>query len=151
MAEKLEKWPSDEGRCPESGYRMAVEGMPFSWRWTSGTISTNLDFIWGMSGNMTFCSRNSLPGHPGTHFELRLHDKLPAILPGRGPVRPPYKPLGRRQFRPFVITSSGAPFSGLKNPLCNCHEPVPCLRHRWRVYPGQPCLGFCPIKEGSSP
>ena len=23
--------------------------MPFPWRWTSGTISTNLDVIWGMS------------------------------------------------------------------------------------------------------
>ena len=28
---------------------MAAEGMPFPWRWTSGTISTNLDIIWGMS------------------------------------------------------------------------------------------------------
>ncbi len=28
---------------------MAAKGMQFSWRWTSGTISTNLDVIWGMS------------------------------------------------------------------------------------------------------
>ncbi len=28
---------------------MAAEGMQFSWRWTSGTFSTNLDVIWGMS------------------------------------------------------------------------------------------------------
>ena len=39
----------DEGRSPESGYRMAAEGVPFPWRWTSGTISTQLDVIWGMS------------------------------------------------------------------------------------------------------
>ena len=32
-----------------SGHRMAVEGMQLSWRWTSGTISTNLDVIWGTS------------------------------------------------------------------------------------------------------
>ncbi len=28
---------------------MAAKGMQFSWRWTSGTISTNSDVIWGMS------------------------------------------------------------------------------------------------------
>ncbi len=28
---------------------MAAEGMPFPWRWDGGTISTNLDVIWGMS------------------------------------------------------------------------------------------------------
>jgi fatty acid desaturase len=28
---------------------MAAEGMQFSWWWDSGTISTNLDVIWGMS------------------------------------------------------------------------------------------------------
>ena len=28
---------------------MAAEGMPFPWRWISGTISANLDVIWGMS------------------------------------------------------------------------------------------------------
>ena len=47
--EKLENGLPDEGRCPESGYRMAAEGMPFPCRWTSGTTSTNLDVIWGMS------------------------------------------------------------------------------------------------------
>ncbi len=28
---------------------MAAEGMPFPWRWTGGTISTDLDVIWGIS------------------------------------------------------------------------------------------------------
>ena len=28
---------------------MAAEGMPFPRRWNGGTISTNLDVIWGMS------------------------------------------------------------------------------------------------------
>ncbi len=28
---------------------MAAKGMQFHWRWFSGTISTNLDVIWGMS------------------------------------------------------------------------------------------------------
>ena len=39
----------DEARSPESGYRMAAEGIQFRWRWDSGTISTQLDVIWGMS------------------------------------------------------------------------------------------------------
>ncbi len=30
-----------------------AEGMPFPWWWNGGTISLNLGFIWGMSGNMT--------------------------------------------------------------------------------------------------
>ncbi len=28
---------------------MAAKGVQFPWRWASGTISTNLDVIWGMS------------------------------------------------------------------------------------------------------
>ena len=28
---------------------LAAEGMQFPWRWDAGTISTNLDGIWGMS------------------------------------------------------------------------------------------------------
>ncbi len=31
---------------------MAAEGIQFPWRWTSGTISTVLDVIWGMSGEV---------------------------------------------------------------------------------------------------
>jgi len=49
MAENWGNGLSDEGRCPEPGYRMAAEGTPFPSRWTSGTISTNLEVIWGMS------------------------------------------------------------------------------------------------------
>ena len=41
----------DEGRSPKSGNRMAAMGIQFRWRWDSGTISTVLDVIWGMSGN----------------------------------------------------------------------------------------------------
>ncbi len=32
---------------------MAAEGMPFPWRWNGGTISTDLDVIWGMSIDLT--------------------------------------------------------------------------------------------------
>ncbi len=28
--------------------RVVGQGMQFPWRWDDGTISTNLDFIWGM-------------------------------------------------------------------------------------------------------
>ncbi len=28
---------------------LAAKGIEFPWRWTSGTISTNLDVLWGMS------------------------------------------------------------------------------------------------------
>ena len=31
---------------------MAAKRMRFPWRWTSGTISTNMDVIWGMSVEM---------------------------------------------------------------------------------------------------
>ncbi len=41
------------GRSPKSGHRMAAKGMQFHWRWFSGTISTNLDVIWGMSEHMS--------------------------------------------------------------------------------------------------
>ena len=58
----------DEARSPESGYRMAAEGIQFRWRWDSGTISTQLDVIWGMSVKIAeplvqtgiFCDH---PGH----------------------------------------------------------------------------------------
>ena len=47
-------WPNgvpDEGRSPESGYRMAAEGKQFPWRGNGSTISTDLDVIWEMSVN----------------------------------------------------------------------------------------------------
>ena len=37
------------GRLPKSCHRMAANGIPFPWWWDDGTISTNLDVIWGMS------------------------------------------------------------------------------------------------------
>ncbi len=52
MSEWRKIWANglpDEGRSPKSGHRMAAEGMPFPWRWNGGTISTDLDVIWGMS------------------------------------------------------------------------------------------------------
>ena len=49
MPENLGKWPSGRREIEKSGHRMAAEGMQFPWRWESGTISTNLDGIWGMS------------------------------------------------------------------------------------------------------
>ncbi len=33
---------------------MSAAGMQFSWRWDGGTISTQLDVIWGMSVHTTF-------------------------------------------------------------------------------------------------
>ncbi len=53
MASKMTEWPSKRGPIskirPSAGYRMAAEGMQFPWRWNGGTISLNLDVIWGMS------------------------------------------------------------------------------------------------------
>ena len=37
------------GRLPKSCHRMAAMGTEFPWRWGRGTISANLDVIWGMS------------------------------------------------------------------------------------------------------
>ncbi len=51
MSEWRKIWPKglpNEGRSPKSCHRMAAEGMQFPWRWDDGTISTNLDVIWGM-------------------------------------------------------------------------------------------------------
>ena len=31
---------------------MAAEGLPFPWPWNGGTISTDLDVIWGMSAEI---------------------------------------------------------------------------------------------------
>ncbi len=41
--------PVDSGLGPDNAHRMAVKGIQFPWRWDSGTISTKLDVIWGMS------------------------------------------------------------------------------------------------------
>ncbi len=38
---------------------MAAKGIQFHWRWDGGTISTNLDGIWGMSDRMLFGSCGS--------------------------------------------------------------------------------------------
>ena len=49
MAENWENGLPDEGRSPNSGYRMDAEGMPFPWRWDGAAISTDLYVIWEMS------------------------------------------------------------------------------------------------------
>ncbi len=64
MSEWRKIWANglpDEGRSPKSGHRMAAEGMPFPWRWNGGTISTDLDVIWGMSEETT--------GDGGSHYD----------------------------------------------------------------------------------
>jgi len=52
------------GRSPNSGHRMAAEGMRFPWRWDGGTIFPNLDVIWGMSinSNSVFGLAYPMPG-----------------------------------------------------------------------------------------
>ncbi len=65
----------DEGRSPESGYRMAAEGMPVPWRWTSGTISTNLDVIWGMSDKVKKALVCGAGGFIGSHLVKRLKNE----------------------------------------------------------------------------
>ena len=52
LSEWRKIWPNglpDEGQSSKPGHRMAAEGMPFPRRWNGGTISTDLDVIWGMS------------------------------------------------------------------------------------------------------
>ena len=49
MAEYLVKWPSGREPISKIGPSDGCGRMEFLWRWTSGTISTNLDVIWGMS------------------------------------------------------------------------------------------------------
>jgi len=39
---------------------MAVEGMPFPWRWDGGTIFLNLGDIWGMSVNKSLMSHSGV-------------------------------------------------------------------------------------------
>ena len=51
MAENWANGVPDEGRSPKSRHRMAAEGIQFPWRGNGSTISTDLDGIWGMSGN----------------------------------------------------------------------------------------------------
>ncbi len=67
----------DEARSPESGHQMAAEGMPFPWRWNGGTISTDLDVIWGMSvkegKNAIKWTRLSCQKFRNNEVRLQLH------------------------------------------------------------------------------
>jgi hypothetical protein len=47
---------------PKTGHRMAAKGMESPWQWTSGTISTNLDLIWGMSAKRSEKLRHEKSG-----------------------------------------------------------------------------------------
>ena len=55
MAENWANGVPDEGRSPQSGHRMAAEGIQFPWRGNGSTISTGLDGIWGMSDKILAC------------------------------------------------------------------------------------------------
>ena len=56
---------------------MAAEGMPFPWRWNGGTISTDLDVIWGMSvkegKNAIKWTRLSCQKFRNNEVRLQLH------------------------------------------------------------------------------
>ena len=69
MAEKLGKWSSNRGLISKIRPSDGCKGMPFPWRGNGGTISTNLDVIWGMSVNQVV----ALIGHPEVNA-----DPLPA-------------------------------------------------------------------------
>ena len=64
---------------------MAAEGMPFPWRWDGGTISTNLDGIWGMSVEMIGDNRPTAYTHAllNTHDILKLLEDFVMILVGQ--------------------------------------------------------------------
>ena len=47
-------------------HRRAAMGIQFRWWWEAGTISTNLDGIWGMSVKDTYAKRSS----GGCQFKL---------------------------------------------------------------------------------
>ena len=49
MARKMTEWPSKRGPITKIMPSDGCIGIQFPWRWDSGTISTNLDGIWGMS------------------------------------------------------------------------------------------------------
>ncbi len=50
MARKMTEWPSKRRPLTKIRPSDGCKGMQFPWRWISGTISTNMDVIWGMSG-----------------------------------------------------------------------------------------------------
>ena len=49
MIEAASRNPCRSSQLPGSYCRMAAKGIQFSLPWNGGTISTNLDVIWGMS------------------------------------------------------------------------------------------------------
>ncbi len=49
MTENTGELPSGHRKTEKSVHRMAAEKDLFPRRWDGGTISTNLDVIWGMS------------------------------------------------------------------------------------------------------
>ena len=69
MAKNWANGVPDEGRSPESGHRMAAEGIQFPWRGNGSTISTDLDVIWGMSDKVGYGKRTVLC--------LRCHQAVP--------------------------------------------------------------------------
>ena len=102
MAENLANGLPDEGRSPESGYRMAAEGMPFSWWWDSGTISTQLPVIWGMSvytfahlatasAGITFLMEKNHNEEDASHVVSRLLEKNNLPTPEGGGHSPSKK------------------------------------------------------------
>jgi predicted ATPase len=59
---------------------MAVEGMQFPWRWDGGTISTNLDVIWGISVQKAQVAMEDRHAALATVFVLTGNDDAEPIL-----------------------------------------------------------------------
>ncbi len=52
MPGNMDKWASGNRKIAKSGHRVAAETIPFPRQWHGGTISANLEAIWGMSAEL---------------------------------------------------------------------------------------------------
>ena len=58
MARKMTEWPAKRGPITKIMPSDGCKGIQFPWRWDGGTISTNLDVIWGMSVYIEFYKKS---------------------------------------------------------------------------------------------
>ena len=83
MARKMTEWPSKRGPITKIMPSDGCIGDTVPWRWESGTISTNLDGIWGMSDGITRSHKTRYTGRA-------------SALPADGPL------IGRRVVSPVA-------------------------------------------------
>ena len=118
MARKMNEWPSKRGPITKIMPSDGCIGDTVPWRWESGTISTNLDGIWGMSVNIPARRNGAQSAWAQYTIQTDHRDAVADGLKARGIPTAIYYPLPMHLQPAYVRFGEGAGAHPVGERLC---------------------------------